>query len=400
LTISNNGVSDLTFDIHINQYALQFDGVDDGVVIPDHPSLDITNEITIEAWVYPVSYQEWERILAKHWTSEEEPWVIYTLQLTDEYNGLEEVLFHITIGGVECVLVSSAGLPLNTLTHIAGTYDGTTMAIYINGVLNGSISQTGNIDTNNQPVYIGKDEWNNWNTFNGTIDEVRLWNIARTQAEIQAGMYHELTGNEPGLAGYWRFNEGSGNIAFDQTSNGNNGTLLNGAAWTASPAPIFPGWLSITPTTGTIPAGSSEDISVTFDATGLSDGDYNADIIISNNDPNNPEITIPAYLYVTAGSGINDPYAGLIPKEYVLFQNFPNPFNPITHIRFGLPKAGDVKIELFNILGKCVATLINERKPAGYHVIHINASEFASGLYFYQIKVGDFHKVRKMLFLK
>jgi hypothetical protein len=82
----------------------------------------------------------------------------------------------------------------------------------------------------------------------------------------------------------------------------------------------------------------------------LSGESYEQNILISSNDPNEPEIIIPACLTVTP-SGIENPFSG-IPKKYVLFQNYPNPFNPITHIRFGLPKATDVKIDLYNILGQ------------------------------------------------
>jgi hypothetical protein len=89
-----------------------------------------------------------------------------------------------------------------------------------------------------------------------------------------------------------------------------------------------------------------------------------------------------------------------LPLNYTLSQNYPNPFNPVTLIRFGLPKASDVKIELYNTLGQRVITIYDERKPAGYHVIDFDASEFASGVYFYRIQAADFQKVRKMLVLK
>jgi hypothetical protein len=70
------------------------------------------------------------------------------------------------------------------------------------------------------------------------IEEVRIWNIARTQADIQNNMHHELIGNEPGLVGYWRFNEGSGDTVSDQTANHDNGALHGGVEWVVSTAPI------------------------------------------------------------------------------------------------------------------------------------------------------------------
>ena len=104
-----------------------------------------------------------------------------------------------------------------------------------------------------------------------------------------------------------------------------------------------------------------------------------------------------AFSFIT---GIEHPFAGKIPKQFVLMKNFPNPFNPITKIRYGLPKPVDVKIEVYNILGERVLTLVDQHKPAGYHLTEFNAGNFASGLYFYTIKADKFYKVRKMLLLR
>ena len=130
----------------------------------------------------------------------------------------------------------------------------------------------------------------------------------------------------------------------------------------------------------------------------MSRDDYNANIIVSHNDPGTSDIIIPVYLTVI--SGIEDPFIDKIPKTYVLFQNYPNPFNPITHIRYGLPKATDVKIELFNILGQRVKTLLNTRKPAGYHVVVFDGGKLASGVYIYRIVAGNFREVKKMILIK
>src|SRR5262249_5049267 len=71
----------------------------------------------------------------------------------------------------------------------------------------------------------------------GQIDEVRIWNIARSVSEIQTNLHHPLTGSEPGLMGYWRFDEGSGPIVTDASGHGFNGLLVGGPAWGASTAP-------------------------------------------------------------------------------------------------------------------------------------------------------------------
>ena len=96
----------------------------------------------------------------------------------------------------------------------------------------------------------------------------------------------------------------------------------------------------------------------------------------------------------------------LVPENFVLSQNFPNPFNPVTSIRFGLPRAEKVRIQVFDILGKEVTTLIdNEQKQAGYHLVSWNSkdkygSEVASGLYIYRLQAGKFSQTKKMLLIQ
>jgi hypothetical protein len=95
----------------------------------------------------------------------------------------------------------------------------------------------------------------------------------------------------------------------------------------------------------------------------------------------------------------------LIPDEFVLGQNYPNPFNPITTIRYGLPEPAIVRITIYNILGREVATLVNRGMPAGYHNALWDSKSSAgfdvsSGLYFYRIEAGGFVDVKKMVLLR
>ncbi|WP_035368389.1 LamG domain-containing protein, partial [Dolichospermum circinale] len=120
---------------------------------------------------------------------------------------------------------NQGSLTLNQLTHVAATYDGAKLSLYINGQLDTSVDWVGTPLQNNYPVKIGR-ELNAWNPFAGQIDDVRIWNVARTQAQIQANYNQQLVGNETGLAGYWNFNEPSGSTALDKTINGNNGNII------------------------------------------------------------------------------------------------------------------------------------------------------------------------------
>ena len=86
--------------------------------------------------------------------------------------------------------------------------------------------------------------------------------------------------------------------------------------------------------------------------------------------------------------------------SYELAQNYPNPFNPSTNINFTMPKAGNVKIVLFNALGQEVATLFNGNKDAGFHTVQFNANGLPSGIYFYQMTSEGFNQVKKMILAK
>ncbi len=95
----------------------------------------------------------------------------------------------------------------------------------------------------------------------------------------------------------------------------------------------------------------------------------------------------------------------LLPKEFALAQNYPNPFNPSTRIEFALPRAADVTLTVYNILGEKVKTLVDEHMNPGVHFVIFdgyddNNNPVASGMYFYRIKAGDFSRSRKMMMLK
>ena len=89
-----------------------------------------------------------------------------------------------------------------------------------------------------------------------------------------------------------------------------------------------------------------------------------------------------------------------LPKQFKVWQNFPNPFNPSTTIKFALHKPEIVKIEIYNIIGQKVETLLNKSMSAGYHEVEFNGENLISGVYIYNIEAGDFHAQKKMILMK
>jgi hypothetical protein len=97
--------------------------------------------------------------------------------------------------------------------------------------------------------------------------------------------------------------------------------------------------------------------------------------------------------------GIDD-YEVPLPEHLAFLQNYPNPFNISTVIIYSLPQASNVKIEIFDILGRKVETLVQGEQQAGYHQIVWDASDHSSGMYFYKIQAGEYSDTKKMVLLK
>ena len=90
----------------------------------------------------------------------------------------------------------------------------------------------------------------------------------------------------------------------------------------------------------------------------------------------------------------------VVANKYSLDQNFPNPFNPETTLEYNLQNSGEVSLIIYNLLGQEMTRLVNEVQKAGNHQVTWNASNVASGIYFYRLQAGDFVQTRKMVLLK
>jgi hypothetical protein len=158
-------------------------------------------------------------------------------------------------------------------------------------------------------------------------------------------------------------------------------------------------WLTADPLSGYVMPGSSQDIAVTFDATELDEGQYLGSLNITCNDPAHPEMAAACTLTVREQTLVDDPSAA-VPAKFSLSQNYPNPFNPSTSLSYALPEDCHVKIEIFDILGRRIETLVDAWQPAGNYTVLWNGEGKSSGLYFYRIDAGEFSAARKMLLLR
>ena len=169
--------------------------------------------------------------------------------------------------------------------------------------------------------------------------------------------------------------------------------------FTPPPAP----WLTVTPTSGSVPAGGSVDLQVTFDATDTPVGTYTGSIVVTGNVAGGAPLTIPATFIVSTSTAVGDD--GL-PTRFALGDAYPNPFNPSTRIRFAVPAGGgDVTLSVFDIRGRRVRTLVRGHRDGGYHTAVWNGDDdrgqrVASGTYFYRLEAPSFTETRKLVLVK
>lgn len=161
--------------------ALTFDGVNDRVAVPDAASLDLTNRMTLEAWVRPTAtVTDWRTVVLKEHSSG----LSYALYAGDDTSPRPSAWLN--IGGDRSVTGPSA-LPASTWVHVAVTYDGTTVRLYRDGTQVATRAQTGNMAVGTGALSIGGNtKWGEW--FAGQIDELRVYNTALTAAQVQADM--------------------------------------------------------------------------------------------------------------------------------------------------------------------------------------------------------------------
>ncbi len=218
---------------------LEFNGTSEYVTIPFYENLNLGDNYTLEAWVYPTESEAYSRVIDKGAPLESHPYLQYSLNCQP------------TLGSDLCTAThysrpqSSATAIKNIWNHIALTYSDGELKFYINGELEDTqtISDAGSCayETN---LNIGRRRMFDEFYFAGKIDEVRIWNVTRTENDIQSWYNYHLAGNETGLVGYWTFDEGEGDTIYSPV--GGNGYLgnstgsdLDDPTWNSISAPII-----------------------------------------------------------------------------------------------------------------------------------------------------------------
>jgi hypothetical protein len=225
-----------------NTNSLEFDGLSSYISVPSTSALDITDMITIEAWINSSAWgttSAKNSIVCKHgWTFGEEGYVLRTGgtgELSFNIAGIDQ--FGVPVSWQE-VVSPIASLQLNTWYHVAGTFDGNYLRIYINGNIIDSVSFTGTIAlSSDYSLAIGKladISQPEGRFFSGYMDEVRIWHRVLSEQELSDSMNtHIDPSTAVNLVAYYRFNEGSGVYASDLSPSGATGSLIS-TTWSTS----------------------------------------------------------------------------------------------------------------------------------------------------------------------
>jgi hypothetical protein len=139
--------------------------------------IDMINQVSLSAWIKPSEYTIFDKVITKRWTTNDHPWHVYTLSLDSLHN-----VFMCVAAGPEVGTATGVTVPaLDQWTHVAGTFDGALLRVFVNGVLEGEIPLAGTIVENDEPVYLGFQRDNDRDKFIGAMDEARISDRARSE---------------------------------------------------------------------------------------------------------------------------------------------------------------------------------------------------------------------------
>jgi len=201
--------------------ALLFDGADDLATVPNGSGdFDMGSALTLEAWVRIDQSQTGAFALAGRFS----PSGGYSWAFGSSLSNPTTLVFAVSVPNTDAVFAPGEWPADGAWRHYAATYDGSVMELYVDGQ---SVAQsthgTGGPSSPVEALILGR--WPAFTFFGGALDEVRVWNVVRTATEIQQTYMQPLVGDEPGLVGYYKLDEGGGDVLVDGSSSGNDGFL-------------------------------------------------------------------------------------------------------------------------------------------------------------------------------
>ena len=268
------------------------------------------------------------------------------------------------------------------------------LTLFQDGIKTGAvdISGIGNLDTPYGFV-IGQDGTGSLPTFvPGSINEVRVWKTALPDSQVQRWVFTPVTPEHPyysDLLGYWKMDEGQGTLIKDSSQPANDGAFIG-----TTPEWIFPD------TTVETLAFNSSQTAKAVDLTVTALAHFGLDI--------RPEWNLDGRNLVPAKSPDAVRELSVFPVFPTVLENYPNPFNPSTMIEFqtcaeqsrGIPTSKNVTLEIYNLLGQKVTTLVSQKLDPGVHKYEWRADNLPSGIYYCRLQAGEFAQVRKMVLLR
>jgi uncharacterized delta-60 repeat protein len=327
--------------------------------------------------------------------------------------------------------------------HIACTRNGTTITYYLDGVQDGQTTADVASISNSTEFSIGTryaDGYGYGGFFNGSIDDVRLWNVARSQAQIAANKDSYISSTTSGLIGNFRFDESSGSTTAEIVNrSANAGTLYGDAQFSNTPLPVelvsFTAdtkqngielrWKTATEVNnhgfeiqrsearGQMSENNSHsqsnEESRTWTKAGFVEGNGTSNIEQEYSFIDR-SMSAGKYSYRLKQidrdgkfeySAAIEVMVGAAPMKFELSQNYPNPFNPSTNIEFTVPATGRAVLKVYNIMGQEVATLFDGIAEAGvFHQYVFDASRFSSGVYFARLTSNNKFQIQRMMLLR
>jgi len=167
--------------------------------------------------------------------------------------------------------------------------------------------------------------------------------------------------------------------------------------WSADTAT---GWLGLAAAAGTLPPAGWSSVAVTIDASGLADGVHTGEVILASNDPQNPTLAVPVTVTVGTTTGVD-----ALPRAFALHGAVPNPFNPQTMVRFSLPSDQFARLDIYDVQGRLVRSLVSGVRPAGPNEVRWDGADargrgVASGTYFARLQAGGQQAVTSLTLVR